>query len=102
VNVRLLPEAQEDLLQAAHWYEDRQSGVGAKFLQAYEDSLRSVMEWSSTRSQLETVQTERDIQRIRFKRFPYVIVFERFQDDLYILAIAHTSRRPSFWIFRQP
>jgi hypothetical protein len=31
------------------------------------------------------------------KRFPYKIVYRERADDLYIVAIAHTSRRPGYW-----
>jgi hypothetical protein len=36
VIVRILPEAEEELYQAALWYEDREEGVGVRLLTAYD------------------------------------------------------------------
>jgi len=36
-------------------------------------------------------------RRILLKRFPYFIVFFEWQDEVYIVAIAHAKRRPGYW-----
>jgi hypothetical protein len=30
-------------------------------------------------------------------RFPYNVVYRIRDDDIYVVAVAHTSRRPNYW-----
>ncbi len=36
------------------------------------------------------------------RRHPYVVVYVTFADHLAIVAVAHTSRRPGYWLTRVP
>ncbi len=40
---------------------------------------------------------ERTIRRFLLRRFPYVIIYEIVSDEIHILAVAHTKRRPGYW-----
>ena len=42
VIVRILREAEEELYQAAVWYEDREHGVGLRLLSAYNEARRCI------------------------------------------------------------
>ena len=37
--VRILPEVEEELYQAALWYEEREEGVGVRLLTAYDVAI---------------------------------------------------------------
>ena len=100
MNIHILGEAHEELWQAANWYEEHERGVGMQFLHAYESALRSIQEQVESSSRIEHLESDRDIRRTRLRRFPYLIVYEHLREDVIILAVAHTSRRPSYWISR--
>jgi hypothetical protein len=34
------------------------------------------------------------------QRFPYVIAFEKHEHHVLVLAVAHTKRRPLYWLTR--
>jgi len=36
-------------------------------------------------------------RRVLLKKFPYFIVFFDWQDEIYVVAIAHAKRRPGYW-----
>jgi toxin ParE1/3/4 len=40
-------------------------------------------------------------RQLVLRRFPYKIVYRVRAHDLYVVAIAHTSRRPGYWRDRQ-
>ena len=40
-------------------------------------------------------------RRLLVAGFPYQIVYRVRDTDLYVIAVAHTSRRPGFWQGRQ-
>ena len=99
--VRILPEAESELLAAAAWYEDRENGVGVRFLEAYEMALQSIQVRGETLPRDELSPADHHIQRSQLRRFPYRIVFEIFDDTAVILAIPHSSQRPLYWIERR-
>ncbi|RLS59118.1 MAG: hypothetical protein DWH91_00855 [Planctomycetota bacterium] len=101
VIVRILHEAENELLVAAAWYEDQEAGVGQRFLGTYETALGSIRERAESASHLEDVQSGRDIRRVRLRRFPYIVVYELFSEEVVILAVAHIRQRPAYWIGRR-
>ena len=42
-----------------------------------------------------------DTSRLYFKRFPYTLVFRLQGDVVRVLAIAHQSRAPEYWVGRR-
>jgi hypothetical protein len=101
VIVRILPEVEEELYRAGLWYEDRESGLGLRLLEAY-DAARVIIEERADRlPRLETVRTKRDIRRIFLQRFPFMVVFEVLAHEVVILAVAHFSQEPNYWSRRR-
>ena len=39
-------------------------------------------------------------RRVLLKKFPFFIVFLDWQDEIYIVAVAHAKRRPGYWVRR--
>lgn len=100
MNVRILPEAEEELYQAALWYEDREQGVGLRFLSAYDQARRRIEERADRLPHLETLPPGRNIRRTFLHRFPFMVVVELFADEVVILAVAHSSQKPNYWSWR--
>lgn len=36
-------------------------------------------------------------RRILLRKFPYFVVFFDWQDEVYVVAVAHAKRRPGYW-----
>lgn len=91
------PEADEELEAAARWYEERQPGLGAAFLDQFERTLRRIVaepeRWPRIRG---------ENRKLNFHRFPYAIVYSVRTDALYVKAVMHLHRRPLYWSRRQP
>jgi hypothetical protein len=97
VIVRILPEAEEELYQAALWYEEREKGLGTRLLAAYDVVLRRIEERAERLPRLETLPPGRDIRRTFLPRFPFMVVLEMFPNEVVILAVAHSSQKPHYW-----
>ena len=41
-----------------------------------------------------------EVRRARVKRHPYLLVYAVFADHVAVIAVAHTSRRPDYWLTR--
>jgi plasmid stabilization system protein ParE len=90
--------ASAELADAVRWYETRRNGLGADF---YEAVVRAI-EQIRTHPDIGTLRAGRlPYRRVLVSGFPYQIVYRVRENDLYVIAIAHTSRRPGFWQGRQ-
>lgn len=93
--LRLLDLAKREAHADARWYERRQSGLGRRFLQTLYATLMSVEQRPTHYPHLETVPDDVPIRRAITKRFPYLVIFEIRCDEIVVLAVAHTRRRPN-------
>ena len=84
-----------ELAKSAVFYERRREFLGEAFLNAVEETLVEIQNHSnlghpgkfSTRSW-------------RTKRFPFRMVYLEAPDRIWIVAVAHLSRRPNYWLER--
>jgi plasmid stabilization system protein ParE len=97
--LRLVPEAEEELAEAAAWYETRRPGLGVELVMIVERALEEISDaplaWALWRD-------DRPYRRKVLGRFPYVIFFRIDPDAIVVLAIAHAKRRPGYWSERLP
>ncbi len=87
--------AAAELVESALFYERRRAGLGDKFN-------------SSVDAALELIRSHPELGRrgllgtfsVRTRRFPYHIVYELQPDRIWIVAVAHLSRKPGYWTGR--
>ena len=101
MRLELHPEARAELRSAALWYDERRPGLGDEFITEVSASLSRVGDvpesypvWPGTRAAGPL------IRKAIIQRFPYVIAFEEHERHLLVLAIAHSKRRPLYWLTR--
>lgn len=89
------PDAERELIEAAHFYEQRVNTLGAQFLEAFGQAIGTIRQ-APYRYRL----VEADIRRYIMRRFPYAIYYRIPTNELRILAIKHHSRHPDYWRYR--
>ena len=101
MRLELHPEALAELRGAALWYDERRPGLGDEFiaevsaaLDRIEDAPESYAAWAGTRT------TGQLIRKATVQRFPYLVAFEKHEQHVLILAVAHAKRRPLYWLTR--
>ena len=92
MTVRLRPEADSDLDEAARWYEEQRIGLGSEFL---DEVLRVLSAISEQPEGFPVVHKE--IRRAVTRRFPFGVYYVIGRTDLIVLAVMHGSRDPSSW-----
>jgi toxin ParE1/3/4 len=101
VRLKLLAEAEEEIEAAASWYEDRGTGLGDELLldvpRAFDLVLRLPLAWPLWP---DAPKRSPPIRRILLKRFSYGVAYQVFSEQIVVLAVAHTSRRPFYWMRR--
>jgi plasmid stabilization system protein ParE len=92
VEVRLRPEAEEDLAEAAAWYETQQAGLGSRFLDEVLAALATVADMPFMNAII-----YRKTRRAWMRRFPFGIFYQVESDGVIVIAIIHGSRHPRRW-----
>lgn len=90
--------AKAELRKARLWHEQRQAGLGQELFDEVLVALERI-----ERDNL--VGLAYESTRYRFyclHRFPYVIYYECLPDRVRVVAIAHSRRRPGYWMRRKP
>jgi plasmid stabilization system protein ParE len=104
VRIDLHPEARAEVRSAAVWYEERRPRLGDDFMAGVSDLLERIAEAPTSFPLWPGVPPIRGaqppIRRAVLPRFPHAIAFEAHPDRVRVLAVAHTKRRPLYWISR--
>lgn len=81
-----------DVRESYDWYENESSGLGERFLLELENAYHAIsihpLYWAP--------------YSVRFrwfllKRFPFGVIYRVEKQVIYIVAVAHLSRKPGFW-----
>jgi toxin ParE1/3/4 len=92
MRVLFSPEARDEFIEAERYYEEQLPGLGARFRGEVRVALRRARMWP-----LSSPIERGDIRRLVLTRFPYKLLYSIEADHLYVLAVAHQHRRPSYW-----
>lgn len=96
MTVRFVQEALQEFLDAIRYYEDAEPGLGRRFsveLERAVQRLRDHPEAYRIRSA--------DQRRINLHTFPFYLPFIIRGETVWVLAVAHESRHPHYWISRR-
>ena len=87
------PEARLEADAAASYYFQSNPEAASDFM----DSLAEIVAEIQEAPQRWSFERGTKVQRRRMARFPYTIFYSNNLREVYILAVAHTSRRPGYW-----
>lgn|SRR5690625_95865 len=90
--VRLRSEAEQDIEDAARWYEQQREGLGQEFIDEVLRSLKAVAEQPSSYPAL-----HRNTRRALIHRFPFGIYYRVEKALIIVVAVMHGSRSPRRW-----
>ena len=83
-----------ELAEAVRWYEERRLGWGAGLF----DAVSHAFELIERHPESGSPRSGRPAARqLLVRGFPYVVVYRIRPGDVYVIAVAHTSRRPGYW-----
>lgn len=91
------PKAQQELVEAAAYYEEQLTNLGDEFLSVVEQAVDS-LEDNPKSAYLSHPQL--DMRRYVIPRFPFLIYYREGEEWIEIFAIAHQSKRPDYWLER--
>ncbi|MBM4028022.1 MAG: type II toxin-antitoxin system RelE/ParE family toxin [Planctomycetes bacterium] len=95
MRIRLHPEAETEMIEAAAYYEAQQADLGKRFLASVQDAINSI----TINPRLYPV-VDLDVRRCLTKVFPFGVLFRVLPDQILIVAVMHLARHPGYWRHR--
>jgi hypothetical protein len=93
--VAYLRLAENELVESARFYEERRELLGENFLDAVGETLGKIQ------ANPEFGQPGKFGTRSwKVKRFPFRLVYLEQSDQIWMVAVAHLSRKPNYWLER--
>ena len=93
-NFRFHPEADIELLEQRDYYDLKEPGLGKGFVLLVYKSIADIC------AMPHSFPKKYGVQHCYMQVFPFDIVFEEFDTEIVIWAIAHTSRLPGYYRMR--
>jgi toxin ParE1/3/4 len=90
--VVFLPDAEQEMFQAAVYYESQSSGLGRDYLSEVERSLQAIAASPKT-----WPIVEGELRRRLVRRYPFGILYRNDPEEIVIVAVAHLRRKPGYW-----
>jgi plasmid stabilization system protein ParE len=83
-----------ELTEAVQWYEQRRPGWGGKLF----DAVTNTIERIQVHPEIGALRIgRRPSRQFRVQGFPYKVAYRIREHDIYVVAVAHSSRRPGYW-----
>jgi plasmid stabilization system protein ParE len=92
MHVKFLPDAEEEMYEAAKYYQSQTSGLGIDYLSEVERAVVSIAQ-----SPMTWPKVEGELRRRLIRRFPFGILYYIESEEVIIVAVAHLRRKPGYW-----
>ena len=94
--VTLRPQVEEDMTEAATWYENRQPGLGEEFI------AEVIRVWDALAENPLLNSRRFPAKNVRWRypdRFPYRVIYEVLDDEqsVIVAAVLHAARHDRHW-----
>ncbi|MGR3292459.1 MAG: type II toxin-antitoxin system RelE/ParE family toxin [Candidatus Scalindua sp.] len=90
--VIFLPQAEQEMIEAAKYYESQTAGLGTDYLSEIERAVATIAE-----SPKMWPIVEAKLRRRLVRRFPFGILYFIDSNEIVVVAVAHLSRKPGYW-----
>ncbi|MCT0200619.1 type II toxin-antitoxin system RelE/ParE family toxin [Synechococcus sp. CS-1325] len=84
--------ARRELLAEVAYYNNKELGLGSRFLSAVEDATARALAYPLTG----TLASE-NTRRMFLKDFPFSLVYRPDDNGIVVFALPHHARRPEYW-----
>ncbi len=93
---RFRPEAEEEYEKAVAFYAAIDPDLGARF----QARLEAAVTKAASSPKLYAPDRDHECRRCRVKKFPYSVQCLEMDDQIWIVAVAHQSRKPGYCRYR--
>jgi len=92
IEIQYHPAAADEVVRANSWYKDIDPNVAQKFKLELDRAERLVI-----RSPATWASYFHGTNGFRFRGFPFVMAYIAREESIFVVALAHSRRRPGYW-----
>jgi hypothetical protein len=92
IGYRFLSPAEEEMSEAALFYDSQSAGLGEDFLDDIQQSVSTLRAYPEIGAAVGA-----GLRRVLLHRFPFSLIYALEVDEILIVSIAHHGRRPGYW-----
>lgn len=92
-NVIVKQEAHEDTIDAYNYYEEKQPGLGERFLETLLKKYQDLAEHPTFYGYIDE-DPLKVLRDVKIDKFPYVVVYEIMDNDVIVYAVHNTYKHP--------
>jgi len=93
--IKLHPEAEKDLEKVLHHYAKIDKSLEDRFLEVLELTFDKIVQYPHLYPYENSLS-----QKVVMDTFPYIVLYEKYEEIIMILAIFHTKRNPKILVER--
>ena len=93
----ILDEAKVEINDHVAWYRERDPVAAERLASLFEKTVLEIAKKPRQFSLMEMRRNPGNVRRVLLKSFPIYIPYQTLDDMIYVLAVAHTARRPGYW-----
>jgi len=90
--IRLHPDAEQELRNANLWYAERNATVAESFVAEVDHAIGVIGE-----NPVRWPKLTKSVRRYVFPRFPFSLVYRVKPTYVEVIAIAHQKKHPGYW-----
>ena len=95
MKVSFHPAARRELLKYQRWYLERSESAAAGFEREIDHAISRIV-----KAPERYATTGRGRRRFVMLKYPFDLIYRILESKIEIIAVAHHSRRPEYWIKR--
>jgi len=98
--VRPNEAAEAEFRYYIQWYEAENTGLGDRLWSEIQAAVSLIAEFPSIGEIVRYPRPRETVRRVPLRHFPFRLVYREHADHLEVIALAHTSREPEYWLRR--
>ena len=96
MNYSFHPDAEKVLNEAIAYYNDCQNGLGLEFAKEVYLAIQNILSFPHAWAALSA-----NTRRCLTNRFPYGVIYQITDEEVFIIAVMHLNRKPGYWEKRE-
>jgi hypothetical protein len=96
LNYSFHPDAETELNEAIAYYNERQNGLGLEFAREVYLAIKNILSLPHAWAPLSA-----NTRRCLTNRFPYGVIYQITDVEIFIIAVMHLNREPGYWKKRE-
>lgn len=92
MRVEFHPEAEEEFIEQAAYYEEQVPALGVSYIGELESAATLLEEHPKLGAEF-----DKPFRHLSMRRFPHWLIYTIEPSRIWVIAVAHQRRRPGYW-----